>query len=427
MWRGSGLVAVVAVAAAVGPGLVANSDDAERRQRPEPSASAKASASPTPTPDSPSALRWRARGDLADDTEFVAAALAAAQRQEPTAEKVLYAGTLPDSSRLAFVAVNDLSYSGGLAFRNTGVLALHVPAGASVQDGRLSDAGGISSADDLTGWAGHVGNGRVVAVLLGRPAPLDAQISVRIRYRPDGSAGRGWRGVGGRDGSAVVELGRDVDPLVAARARNPGPGSYPTLMAVDGQVTGDRFDELARDTVIRGLGDSYAGPPARALRRAVVDGSWVLLDSRQADVAVLWSGGLGRGERGALLRLRRADGATFQLFAFQHQDHVFPEGVRHVPWAEADVLPWLFESGDPGRPMLLINPTGAGTASVSYPDEPPRVVTFGANGTARFGVGAPSAPNLYRAVIEVRAPTGELVVKSALNGVSNDDPFALDR
>ena len=414
-------MAVVAVAAAVGPGLVASSDDADR-EPPRPTSSASQSSAPSPK--LPSALQWVGRGDLAGDDGFTGAALAMAQRTEQAAEKVMYAGTLPDRSRLAFIAI-DQSSPEDLEFHASGVLALHVPAGATVGRGRLTYAGGISGADDLTGWAGRVGNGRVVAVVLGRPAPLDAQISGLIRYGRDGSARRDWRPVGGRDGSAVVELAGDVDPLVVVRPRRHDAGSYPTLMTLDGEVTENRRDEVAADITISGLGDSYAGPPALALRRAVADGSWALLDPRRADVAVLWSGGVGQGQRGALLRLRRPDGATFQLFAFQNPEGVFSQGLRHVPWADADVLPWLFESGDPGRPMLLINPTGAGTASVSYPDEPPRVVTFRANGTARFGVGAPSAPNLYRAVIEVRSPTGELVVKAALTAVSNEDPFVL--
>ena len=104
----------------------------------------------------------------------------------------------------------------------------------------------------------------------------------------------------------------------------------------------------------------------------------------------------------------------------------FVHGPLQVPWADADVLPWLFEGGDPSRPMVLINPTGAGTASVSYPDEPPRVVTLDVRGTGPLGVGGPSAPNLFGAVVEVRAPSGRLVVKNQLRTVSGQDPWVLD-
>ena len=426
VWRGSALVAVVAVAAAFGPGLVASSDDAERRQPPEPSASSQPSASPTPTRNAPSALRWTVRGDLADDNGFAASALAAVQRLEPTAEKVLYAGTLPDSSRLAFVAVNDPSYSGGLAFRSTGVLALHVPADAPVRRGRVSDASGISSADDMTGWAGHVRGGSVVAVLLARPVPLDAQVSAAIHYERDGSARRAWRVVSGRDGSAIVDLGADVDPLVVARTRYTESVSYPLLLTVGGDLSDQQRDQVAVDVGISGLGDSYRGPEPAALRQAVVNGSWPLLDPRRARTRVLWSGELGSGHRGALLLLRRPDGPMFQLFVSETVDGVFPQGLRHVAWGDAGVLPWVLQSGQPGRLLLrLVNPSGAGEVVVTPEGTGPRRFEIGADGVANLGEGeALTARTVAGAAVTIFSPSGRVVVRTTLSG-QDHDPFAL--
>jgi hypothetical protein len=128
-----------------------------------------------------------------------------------------------------------------------------------------------------------------------------------------------------------------------------------------------------------------------------------------------------------LLRIRRTDGPAFQLLVGQSEaGERFAHGPLGVPWADADVMPWVFESGDPSKPLLVINPTGRGTAAVSYPEEPPRIVTFGPEGTAPLGVGGPSAPRLFGAVIEVRSPAGRVVVEAAVRTVSSEDPLVLD-
>ena len=66
------------------------------------------------------------------------------------------------------------------------------------------------------GWAGRSRSGDVYVVLLGRPAPLAARVSSAIDYTSDGDTRRGWQPVRSRDGSAIVELGNDTDPLVVA-------------------------------------------------------------------------------------------------------------------------------------------------------------------------------------------------------------------
>ena len=418
-------MAVVAVAATVGPGLVASSEDAERRKAPEPSASSRPSGSPTPTLELRSALRWTVRGDLADNTEFAAAALVAAQRQEPTAEKVLYAGTLPDSSRLALVAVNDPSYSGGLAFRSTGVLAVHVPADAPVGRGRVNHAGRISSADDMIGWAGRVRGSSVVAVLLARPVPLDAQVSTAIGYERDGSARRAWRFVSGRDGSATVDIGMDADQLVVARTRHESVSS-PLLMTVGGEMTDRQRDRMAADVAISGLGAAYRGPEQVALREAVVNGSWPLLDPRRTRIRVIWSGELDGSHRGALLLLRRPDGPVFQLFVSEGGDGVFPQGLRHVAWDQADVLPWVLQSGQPGRLLLrLINPSGAGEVVITPEGAESRRFEIGADGLVDLGGGqGVTARTIAGAVVTISSPSGRVVVRTTLSG-QDDDPLVV--
>ena len=423
--RGLAAAVVVALAGAFGPNLVDGGDDPER-PRPEPSASRQPLVEATSTPPPLSPLVWTVRGDLAGDSGFAAAALAAAREQAPAAEKVLYAATLPDGSRLALVAVSDRPSSGS-AFRGAGMQALHVPLGAAPAAGRISFAGSVASPDDLAGWAGHGRGGEVFAVLLGRPVPLEAQVSSAILYTKVGTASRSWQPVSSRDGSAIVRLGRDTDPLVVARTPY-GEDTFPLLMTVDGDLTEAARDGVAAMVTVEGLDTSYRGPPRRALLRAVVDGTWVLFDPRRAEVQVLWSGPVGGGQRGALLRMRRPDGATFQLFALQDEGGgTFAQGLRHVPWADGDVVPWVLETGQPGTPLLLINPAGAGTALVRRSrGEDPLRLRIGRNGLANLGGDQGAAMRRFSgASLTVLSPSGRVLVETDWAEFGQSDPFVV--
>jgi hypothetical protein len=429
LWLRRGLAGAVllVVGAVVGPSLLSGGDE-PRPPRPKPTTSPEPTAQPTPSEQPFSALNWTVRGDLSGDTGFVAAALAAAQAGNPAAEKVMYAATLPDGSRIALVGSGDHE-STGLAFRGADVQALHVPPGAEPAAGQLSFGGQISGPDALAGWAGRSGSGgAVVAVLLGRPVPLDVRLSVAIDYNPDGRVVRSWQPVAGRDGSAIVALGRKTDPVLVART-NVDDSVDPLLMDVDGAtaLSGRHRQELAAKVRVAGLDSSYRGPQGRALRLGVVDGMWELLDPQDAQVRVVWSGGLGGDERGALLLVRRADGPTFQLFLMQRgAGRVYPQGVRHVPWAHADLLPWITQTGEPGMPLLLVNPSGGGTAVLRPLGVAPRRVVIGADGLANLGDDqAVASMELSDSTVTVLSTSGRPVADIYWPNEGDFDPFVL--
>jgi hypothetical protein len=415
---------VVALGALTVANLLGDGDDPEPLPlRPTPSQQPSKEITPTSQP--LSALRWRVRGDLAGDTEFADAALAAVRVGDPRAEKVLYAATLPDRSRLALVATG-YDDSGGLGFQASGVTSLHVPAGSLPAAGRLSFAGEVTNPDALVGWAGRSRSGEVYAVLLGRPAPLAARLSSAIDYTSDGAARRGWQPVRGRDGSAIVELGTTTDPLVVAWTTY-GEDSSPLLMSVAGDITPRARAAVAASLRIGGLGSSYRGPDPTELRSAVVDGSWAVLDPRRTDIRVLWSGVVTGASRGALLLLRRPDGPTFQLFVQGDGGAVSAQGIRHLPWADADVTPWIIQTDQPGVPQLLVNPSGAGTATIaaSGGDESVRI-RIGPTGIAEIGAESSFVQRgLPGAKITVLSPSGRKVVETEWTGEEQLDPYVL--
>ena len=413
---------VVALGALTVANLLGDGDEPERPpMRPTPSQQPSREIAPTSQP--LSALRWTVRGDLADDTEFTGVVLDVARSRDPAAEKVLYAATLPDRSRFALVATG-YDDAGG-SFRSAGVTALHVPAGSAPAAGQLSFAGEVTNPDALVGWAGRSRSGEVYAVLLGRPVPLEARLSSAIDYSSDGTAHRGWVPVRSNDGSAIVELGTETDPLLVAWMRY-GEEASPLLMSVGGDITPRARHVVAASLRIHGLDSSYRGPNRTELRSAVVDGSWALLDPRRTDIRVLWSGVVTGASRGALLLLRRPDGPTFQLFVQGDGGAVSAQGIRHLPWADADVTPWIIGTGQPGEPLLVVNPTGAGTATIDPAGgENPWRLRIGRSGIADLGTDPALVSQLLPGThITVVSPSGRRVVETEWTG--EDDPYVLD-
>ena len=137
-WRVAAVVVlVVAAAALVGPDLVSspgaeNAARGDRRESPPPARS------PQPGPSRPPAADLRVRGDLADDPVFVDAALRRVLAGHPDVDRVLYAGTLPDGGRVAFVG-RDRDDAEGV--RALDVYALTVPPGASLEAAEISVIG----------------------------------------------------------------------------------------------------------------------------------------------------------------------------------------------------------------------------------------------------------------------------------------------
>ncbi len=423
--RGLAALVVVALGGLTVANLLGDGDVPERAPvRPTPSQQPTHEVTPTSQP--LSALRWTVRGDLADDAEFTGAVLDVARANNPATEKVLYAATLPDRSRLALLG-DGYEDAAGLGFQPAGVTAFHVPAGSSPAAGRLSFAGEVTDPDSLVGWAGRSRGGDVYVVLLGRPAPLAARLSSAIDYTSDGGARRGWQPVRGRDGSAIVELGNDTDPLVVAWTTY-GETTSPLLMSVGGDITPKARHDVAASLHIDGLDGAYRGPDRAELRSAVVDGSWAVLDPRRADIRVLWSGVVVGRSRGALLLLRRPDGPTFQLFVQGEGGAVSAQGIRHLPWADADVTPWIVRTGEPGAPLRVVNPSGAGTATIAPAggEEPVRL-RIGRSGLAEIAAESSFlARTLPGAVITVRSPSGRQVVETEWTGEDELDPYVLD-
>lgn len=430
--RGVGLLALAVGAVVLGPGLVSSSQRSPRADGRGPGPTATASA-PTPSPSRRPGVAtvWRVRGNLAADRSFAQAAMARVGRERPGAGKVLYAATLPDGGRVAVLAVRpqDLGIDVGSALE---VMSLHVPPRVPVEDGDVTQSGGIASPDDLAGWAGHGTDGHVYVVVLGRPAPLTARVSGRIDYHPDGSATRRWREVGARDGSALVDLGTRTDRLVVVGPASVG-ASPPVLLEVDGWGGGR---QPAPDVVVQGVrAASYRGPSQDGLARALTDVSTEVLDLARTDVRVVWSGRLSPQRRAALVVLRRPDGPTFQAFAVEDDTTtasdggvgVWLQGPRSVPWSDATRVPWLFSSGEPGQDVLLVNPSGRGTASVVSAGQPPAVVHLDARGLARLPAGVGDPFGDIDTVVTVRSPSGRLVSKTQFERQQLADPYLTGR
>jgi hypothetical protein len=423
------LAAVVIAAVILGPKLLSSGGKRLSDQPPAPSAAATTAVPPTPTPRAvawPSALRWKVRGNLADDAAFVAAALTRARETQADAAKVLFAQSLPDGGRVAVVA-NPSDDSGGM-FDGVSLLAVHVPAGADPQHGRVTFAGGIATEEDMAGWAGHGSDGRVYAVVFARPAPLQVEISSVIDYRPDGTASRQWRLLSGRDGSAVVALTGRVDPLVVARRRDlDGPSTYPLLLTVDGDRADNPDSDRGAGVRVAGLGGSYAGPQAQRVPALVGAAAGGLLDPKAADIRVVWSGTTYRGQKAAVVRLRRSDGVAFQTVVVQHPGgETYTQDLRHVAWRDADVVPWLLATGEFGTPLLLLNPSGPGRVVITPAyGEPKLTVRIGKGGVANLGADQAVMSNrLLGATATVYDAAGRRVVRTTLAG-PNDDPFLL--
>jgi hypothetical protein len=395
-----------------------------------PPPSAAPTALGTPTPEAvlrPSALRWKVRGDLAADTVFITAALSRARERETDAAKVLYATSLPDGGRVAVVA--SPSQDDGGSFEGVSLLAVDVPAGGDPAHGRVTFAGGIAGEDDMAGWAGHSGDGRVYAVIFARPAPLHVEVSSVVHYRPDGTASRQWKQWTGRDGSVVVPLTGRVDPLVVARMRDEtAPSTYPLMMTVDGDRADDPATIDGKGVHIAGLGGSYAGPQAAKVPALISSAAQPLLDPRAADIRVLWSGTIPGGSKAALIRLRRKDGVSFQTVVVEQLGgETYGQDLRRVPWRDADVVPWLLANGDPGMPLVLLVPSGPGKVVIVPPSGPKRTVRIGAGGVADLGADQAVGSNqLFGSTATVFDDAGRRVVRIALDA-SNDDPFLLNK
>ncbi len=83
-------------------------------------------------------------------------------------------------------------------------------------------------------------------------------------------------------------------------------------------------------------------------------------------------------------------------------------------------------AGQPGAPLLLVNPSGAGTATIGPEEgEDPWRLRIGRNGIADLGNDPALGSQLQRgAHITVLSPSGRKVVET--EWTSEDDPYVLD-
>jgi len=359
---------------------------------------------------------WPVRGDLAADVGFRNAVLAKARSADLPLVRLLYAGTLPDGSRLALLGVG----------RDVLVGSVHFPRGAPPERIRFSDAADLFAASGLTGWAGHLEDHHVHAVVLAAPGPMRAEVSPEVRYTSDGAAHRQWRRVTSRTGVAVIDLGRPLDPVVGVRL--PGDSSSRSVfLTVDPDRASARRDP-GRNISIRGLHSrSYAGPdPADVSNKAVdvVDG---VLGPRPVEASVLWSGSITITRRAVLLLVRRADGPIFQVLV-SHEGDTDTTDIRSVPWANAARMPWLFVPGYSQGHVKLINPAIAargGTAVIGRAGAAVRRVHIGRDGTIDLARDQSLAYDLYGAPVTVLSASGRLVVRSVLANPDTADLFAV--
>jgi len=231
-----------------------------------------------------------------------------------------------------------------------------------------------------------------------------------------------------------------VDPVVAVRPVHSEPGAYATVIK---KVTTDA-EEVDQNAFVFGPEDiagvrrrGYAGPPGLSLVYALTETTRSLFVPAEAHWRVLWSGELAPGVRSALVRARLDAGPAFQVFvnvdagmdgdSSGRQNNNYFGAVRPVAWATADLAPWPYlatqDAGADDTPLLLLNPSGPGTAVIEGDNE--RTVRFDKNGVATVTSKLEDADHLFGSTVIVRAPNGRRIVRSALTNPYASDPFVV--
>jgi len=430
VWRLAGLVAVGLVVVLAGPGLLSGPD-----QRPQPAADVQPSTPPPAGVVGPNVehvippLRWEPRGSQVRSA-FAIAAVARLSALRQGVDTLLWAGTLDGHDHVAVISYRRQPNQSGMD--SIEVAALRVRQLADVATARSQTIGYVSGPDGLVGlaWQGQDLHTRLL--VLSRPAPMRLEVSSLIDYHADGRISRQWQGVTLHDGVAVTDLGRHVDPVIIVRAQDLGSGISPTLVEVGGRRALPSPGEV---TVAGVSAASYAGPDRTVLVDGLARAVGRLFDLRHADARVLWSGRLAGGlsdsgqriaGRGALVLVRRDDGATFQAFVFADQLGQGESSIANaVRWSVADRLPYAFSSYADGAPLVLINPTGPGSATITPATGSPMRVDFNAEGVATVAIDAVTGRNISGADVVVRDPSGGTVLRSTLVDPGTVDAFGL--
>jgi hypothetical protein len=409
LWA-AGLVAAVVAVVAAQPELSLHSG------RPAPPAPTPSRPAPQPLAAPLDGIHWQPRGDLVRDREFVRAAMSRVRRERPGVSRLFFAGHLPDGSRLV-LAGTDVN-RGMVA---TSVHALFAPSGVPVVGAAVSEATALTAPQQVFAWAAEAPGGNVVAVVMTRPGPVRFEVSARVHFDADGTPGRTWTPLLAENGVAVADLGPDADTIVTFRGNGPGVFALPLLVRVVPRVPGAPV--LAVDGT---TAPGYRGPDAPQLSRALRAGVGSLVDLDAAERRVLWSGAPWKQRRLALVLVTREDGQRFQALVGQQGDLDFPAGVRALPRAADERLPWLLEPFSPSDPTLLLCPTGPGSLTYRRAGRPARVLPVRDDGVAALVEPGPSPPSASGAEVTLRDPDGRVLLRTTLPEPGFDDPMALD-
>jgi hypothetical protein len=379
-----------------------------------------ASATPTPTgPDGLAVVLWDARGDLVHDSAFVDAAVDRLRHERSGVARVFYAGWLPDGSRLVLAGTD---VERGMV--GTAVHALVVAPGQDVSTAPVTEVAPLTDDQEVLVWAGRVSDDHVYAVALSRPGPVRFDVSPRLVFDDDGAPLRTWISERSEDGQVLLDLGSQVDPVLAVQAT--GAGVFPIVqvsrVADPQRVTGPA-------PVVVGVGAaSYHGPEPTLLIRGLRQAVAPLFDLSTTSARVLWSGAPWKQRRLALVLLTRPDGLRMQVLVGQQGNREFPGGMRVLasrPPPDPDDTPWLMEPLSPEDPTFLLCPTGPGTLRYDRPGRPVQRLTVQAGGAVVLVEPGPNAPSARGAHIRLLDPHGHLLIDTDLPGAGLDDPLGL--
>ena len=395
-----------AVALAVGAALLLGRPDLSLHgQRPEPGDG-------VPAGDAAPDVAWGTRGDLRHSS-FVGEAARRIRHDRPGPSRVLFAGRLPDGSRLALGGTDVVR--GTVA---TAVHALLVPPLTDPGDAVVTDVAPLIDPQQVVAWAGRGVDGHVYAVLLSRPGPARFEVSGRVEHDGGGVPGRQWVTVSSGEGSALVDLGTDTDPVVAVRATAVGVLATPALARVAG--TGE-----TGPVRVDGVGAAgYLGPRPALLVLGLRQSLGGLVDLTEVRPRVLWSGAPWGGRRLALVLVTRPDGVRLQTVVGEQAGDAFGAGVRALPADDPDGVPWLLEPFTAQDPTFLLCPTGAGTLVYRRPGREVRLTVRESGAVAVVDPG-PLAPSARGAGITLLAPGGRPLLSTTLATAGGEDPLAL--
>jgi hypothetical protein len=432
VWRVAGVLVIGLVAVLAGPQLLSSSGpgqaQASPRRSPVQAAPQVRPAWPRPVPP----LRWASRGPDVGST-FAAAALARLRDERQGVDRLLWAGSLDGHDHVVVISYRRQPNQFGTD--SIEVAALRVQRTRDVPTAHSETIGYVSDADGLVGLAWQGDDQHTRLLVLARPRAMGVQVSSVVDYDVVGRVRRSWRDTTLEDGVSVTDLGRHADPVILVRpvdvrtSTSTSTSMTPVLVQVHGRPPLAGVDEV---TVAGVSSPSYAGPDPSRLVAALGQSVESRFDLRDADSTVVWSGKLVGGirydsgsrasGRGALVLIRRHDGPTFQAFIYSDPNgYLESSPANPVAWKVADRLPYAFSTHEPGAPLVLVNPGGPGSATITPGVGPTMHVRFDGNGLATVSANVADVPRLDGARVIVRGPSGRLAVNVLLPVISAVD------